>query len=114
MTAAEIPVPTAVSVQPEPDGRLAQLLGEYDAAKAWADEANARFEAVKDGIKAELAAAAPGVDQVDVASPSLQQPLRLVHVERWSLDSKRMKAEDPESYVRYARKSGTWQLRAVK
>lgn len=106
--------PTIPQVAVEPGTRLADLLAMYDHLKAQADEAGQRFDTVKNAIKAELAAAAPGAPQVDVAHSALTQPLRLSYVESWRLDAKRMKAEAPETYVRYAAKSGSWQLRGVK
>jgi hypothetical protein len=106
--------PTIPTVTVEPGSRLDDLLALYDQLKAQADEAEQRFETVKNAVKAELAAAAPGAPQVDVAHPALAQPLRLSYVEAWRLDAKRMKAEAPELYVTYAAKSGSWQLRGVK
>ncbi len=102
------------TVKVEPGSRLEDLLATYDHLKAQADEAAERFETVKTAIKVELAAAAPGVAQVDVAHQSLAQPLRLSWVESWRLDARRMKVDDPATYVQYAVKGGSWQLRGVK
>jgi hypothetical protein len=98
----------------EPGSRLEALLAAYAELKPEADEAATRLKSVTDGIKAELAAAAPGALQVDVAHPALAQPLRLSYVESWALDTKRLKAEDPETYVRYARKGSRWELRGLR
>lgn len=102
-----------VSVTPEPGGRLEQLLAQYDDLKAKADEAAARLKTITDGIKAEGAAWGDpvGATAVEFVSPYLAAPLRLSYVESWRLDAKRMKAEDPETYVRFAVKGGSWQLR---
>lgn len=106
--------PTIPQVKVEPGSRLDDLLAMYDQLKAAAEEAEARFDTVKNAIKFELGALGGGAPQVDVAHSALTQPLRLSYVESWRLDAKRMKAEAPETYVRYAAKSGSWQLRGVK
>jgi hypothetical protein len=97
----------------EPGSRLEDLLATYARLKPAADEAASRLKAVTDAIKVELTTAVPGVPKVDVAHESLAQPLRLSWVEKWDLDSKRMKAEDPATYVKWARKGGSWQLRGI-
>lgn len=104
----------ASSVNVAPGSRLEGLLATYARLKPEADEAAARLKTVTDAIKVELTAAAPGAQRIDVAHDTLAQPLRLAYVERWDLDTKRLKAEAPETYVRYARKGGTWVLRGVK
>jgi hypothetical protein len=108
------PTLPAVLVGVEPGSRLDDLLAAYAVVKPQADELADRLKALTDGIKAELAAAAPSETKVDVAHPALPQALRLSYTERWDLDTRRMKAEEPETYVRFARKSGRWELRGVK
>lgn len=109
-----------VAVRAEPDSRLEQLLAQHDVLKAAADEAAARFKAVADAIKVEAQTAAYDAErdhsptEINITSPYLDAPLRLSYVERWTLDAKRMKAEDPATYVTYARKSGSWVLKAVQ
>jgi hypothetical protein len=103
-----IPVP---AVQPTPGSRLDDLLAVYAGLKPQADEIATRLKTVTDAIKTELLAAAPGAQRVDVAHTALAQPLRLSYVETWTLDTKRLKAENPALYVAYARKGGSWQLR---
>ena len=100
----------------EPGSRLDDLLATYAHLKPEADELAGRLKSVTDAIKAELSLTILGTPalQVDVAHVALAQPLRLSYVERWDLDTKRMKVEDPEAYVRFARKSGRWELRGVK
>ena len=105
--------PPIPRITPEPGSRLDDLLAEFAALKPQLDELTTRLDTVKAGIKAELAAAAPGHQQVDTTSEALAQPLRLSYVESWRLDAKRMKSEDPATYVRYAVKGGRWELRAV-
>ncbi|GLW32252.1 hypothetical protein [Actinoplanes regularis] len=102
------------SVQPEPGSRLDDLLAAYAELKPRADELATRLKTITDAIKAELTAARPGAQYIGVDHPALVQPLRLTYVESWTLDSKRLKAENPELYVTYARKGGSWQLRGVK
>jgi hypothetical protein len=109
-----VSAPLSSYVTVEPGSRLEELLATYAVLKPQADELTAQLKAVTDGIKTEMSAAAPGAQKVDVAHPALAQPLRLSYSERWDLDARRMKAEDPETYVRFARKSGRWELRGVK
>ena len=40
--------------------------------------------------------------------------LTLTYSESWRIDAKRLKAEDPETYVRYAKKGGSWSMRPAK
>lgn len=97
----------------EPGSRLEDLLATYAHLKPQADEAASRLKAVTDAIKVELTTAVPDAPRIDVAHEALPQALRLSYVESWTLDSKRMKAEDPATYVRFARKGGSWQLRGI-
>lgn len=98
-------------VQPEPDSRLSALLAEYEQAKPAADEAEKRLKTITDAIKAELTAAAPGATEIDVAG---HVPVHLSGREEWRLDTKALKAEDPQTYVRFARKSTKWVLTRAK
>lgn len=103
-------VTPAVQIAPPADSRLQQLHALYGPAKAKADAAAAELKAVTDGIKAELAAAAPeGSTKVDLLSP-VGPPLRLDYRESWRIDSRKLKREAPELYVRYARQSHGWYL----
>jgi hypothetical protein len=101
--------PTNVKVAP--GSRLEDLLATYAHLKPQADELADRLKSVTDAIKAELTAAAPEALKIDVAHEALAAPLRLSYVESWTLDSKRLKAEQPALYVTYARKGGKWELR---
>jgi hypothetical protein len=96
-----------------PGSRLDDLLSAYAQLKPQADEAATRLKSVTDAIKTELMAAAPEARRVDVDHSALTQPLRLSYVEGWRLDAKRLKGDDPATYVRYATKSGKWDLRGV-
>jgi hypothetical protein len=97
----------------QPGSRLDDLLATYADLKPRVDELAGRLKAVSDGIKAELQAQAPEAQRVDVAHDALAQPLRLSYVESWRLDTKQLKAEQPETYVRYAIKGGKWELRGL-
>jgi hypothetical protein len=111
MTTDLVPA-SAVNVQP--GSRLEDLLATYARFKPEADEAAARLKTITDAIKVELTAAAPGAQRIDVAHETLPQPLRLAYIESWRVDTKRLKAEAPETYVRFAIKGGKWDLRGVK
>jgi hypothetical protein len=121
MTTSEAQIPTQASppavtptISPEPDTRLDQLAAEYAALKPLADEYAARLESIKDGIKAELAAAAPGATKVLLACIYLEKPLQLVARTSWRVDMKKLKAEQPETYVRYAVQSTSWSLGSTR
>ena len=102
------------TITPAPDSRLAQLLAEFEAAKRAAEAAHERLNMIKDGIKAELTAAAPGAEKVRVHSDHLTQPLQLSARTEWRIDARRLKAEDPVTWVRYARRVTSWRLESVR
>lgn len=106
--------PTFVQVPASATERLAALHASYADAKAQADAAAERLAAIKDGIKAELAALAPEGSTKIALLGSDGPPLTLVHSESWRVDARKLKAEDPETYVRYAKKSESWTLAAAK
>jgi hypothetical protein len=101
------PMPT---VTPETDSRLDFLCAEYEAARAKAEEAKARLEELTDGIKTELAKAAPGHEKVLLASPYLNSMLKLELRSRWTVDTKALKRHDPVAYVTYAQQASSWYL----
>lgn len=106
------PTTETVKVEPTPGSRLEQMHAAYADAKAAADDATEKLKAITDAIKLELSQAAPeGATKVDLVGPG--PSLRLSWSETWRFDSRRFKAEDPETYVRYAKKSGAWTLRAA-
>lgn len=102
----------AYTVVAQPDTKLAILQAAYVDAKAKAEAAAADLKAITDGIKYELGQAAPEQTRIELTGPA-GPTLRLAYSERWTLDSKRMKAEDPLTYVRYAKKGGAWSLTKV-
>lgn len=93
--------------------RLEQLAEAYAVAKPAADAAKEHLDAITDAIKLELTMAAPGALRVDFTASCLDVPLRLQSKTSWRLDSTRLKTEAPELYVRYAKQSSYWELRAV-
>lgn len=101
-------------VQAEPESRLEALAAQYDEAKSAAEAAAARLKDITDAIKLELTNAAPGAPKVDLVSSALSAPLRLSAVTSWRLDTKRMKAEAPDTYVRFAVQSTSWRLERAK
>jgi hypothetical protein len=111
MSAPTVPTNQTAIVKSQPETRLDALAAEYAQLKPLADATNARLKEITDGIKAELAVAAPGKTSVDFVSPMLDRPLRMTAKTSWRLDSKRLKAEDPGTYVKYAVQSTSWELR---
>jgi hypothetical protein len=116
MTAQEeAPIePKPVQVTPQADSRLEQLHAMYETLKANKDEAEKQLKAVTDAIKSEVSAMLPQGSTAATITGQAGPPLALTWVESWRLDSRKMKAEDPETYVRYATKSGTWKLEKVR
>lgn len=101
------PVPV---VNYEPGSRLEQLHAEYIAAKAAESDAKKRATAATDALKLELTQAAPDQPKIELEG-SAGPRLHLGYVETWRFDSTRFKKDDPFTYVKYAKKSGSWTLR---
>lgn len=101
-----------VQVKPDAGSRLEQLHASYAGAKAALDEATTQVRAITDAIKLELTTAAPDQTRIELVGEGAPA-LRLSWTTSWRFDSRRLKAEDPELYVRYAKPSGTWVLKAV-
>jgi hypothetical protein len=90
------PVPAAAVVNPTLDSRLDALAAEYAV------------------LKSELSQQmAPGSTQVTLTSPHLRQPLQLARRTVTRLNSKRLKAEQPEIHAQYSSDQTEWHLRAV-
>jgi hypothetical protein len=102
------------TVRPAAGSRLDQLAGLYAAAKQAAEVAVEQLETLTTAIKVELTMAAPDAPRVDLVHAALPAALRLQAKTSWRLDTGRLKAEQPELYVRYAKQSTAWELRAVK
>lgn len=108
----QTPAPTVVDSSA--DDRLAQLHAQYADLKAAADEAASRFKACTDAIKYALQQrAAEGAQKITLVGNS-GPALALTYTERWTIDSRKLKAEDPLTYVKYAKKGGSWSLRVAQ
>lgn len=107
------PVPAVPTITPEPDSRLDQLAAEYAALEPLATEYAARLAAIKNGIKAELATAAPEQQKILLRSSHLAAPLKLEARTSARLDTKALKRELPGVYAHYATASTTWYLVTV-
>lgn len=105
---------TAPVVRPDPDTRLDQLAAEYASLKPLADEYVARLKTIIDGIKAELVALYPEQSEIVLVGSTVPLPLRLEAVTQWRLDTKTLKKDKPEIYVRFAKQSTSWRLCQVK
>jgi hypothetical protein len=101
-------------VRPAPDTRLDQLAAEYASIKPLADEYTARLKTITDGIKTELVALHPDREEILLVGSTVPLPLRLEAVSSWRLDSKTLKKEKPEVWVRFARQSTSWRLSQQK
>lgn len=113
MTTSAPPAPPA-RVKPEPGSRLEQLAALHDELKAKAEQASQDYEAVKEAIKSELASAAPGSTKVVLESDELVKPLTMSHRTEWRIDSRKLKAEDPTTWVRYAKQVESWRLERAR
>lgn len=102
-----------LTIVPGVGSRLSQLHYAYAEAKAAADEAASRLKGITDAIKAELTAQAPDKTRLVLKSPN-GPALALTYAESWRVDATRLKKENPLIYVTYAKKSGSWSLRAVR
>lgn len=103
----------STEITPQPETRLEALTAQYDLAKAEVDKAGEALKAITDGIKHELRTAAPGETSILLTSDLLARPLLLAQIESWRVDAKKLKAEDPLTYVRFATKSFSWSMRPV-
>ncbi len=110
--ATAIPGPPLVTAAP--DTELAQLVAEYDRLDVEVKERTAELESVKARLKVALQEAHPGQSEVLLTAPGLVKPLKMWFQEKWSLDSKRLKNEAPEIWVRWAKKGGSWYFGRTK
>lgn len=115
LASAPPPPPQVPLVTPETDSRLDQLAARYETAKAEKEAAEKALKEITDGIKAELSQRHPGQTEVLLSSPHLTSgPLQLKAVPKWSIDSKKLKVEDPVTYTRWARQSTSWYLNQLR
>jgi hypothetical protein len=110
----DAPLPPWRIVAP-PGSRLEQLLDQLGDARARADEAEAFAKSVADSIKAEVIPQAPrGTTSIIVAGTAYRPEFIVRWTETWRLDSKRLKAENLVTWVKYAVKGGTWKLEKAR
>lgn len=102
--------PTA-QIQGSADTRLGRLHAQYPELKAAKEAAEQALKDCTDGIKLEVSTLTGGALRAELAATATAPALTLTYGERWSLDSKRLKAEDPDAYVAFAKPSGTWTLK---
>lgn len=104
--ATAIPGPPLVTAAP--DTELAQLVAEYDRLDVEVKARSTELESVKARIKVALQEVKPGESEVLLTAPGLAKPLKMWFQEKWTLDTKRLKNEAPEIWVRWAKKGGSW------
>jgi len=100
-------------VRPRPETRFEQLCAEYDRLKPLVVQYTAELKAVTDALKIEMISEQPHADRILLHSQFLATPLQLLHTTAWRLDSKQLKRDLPETWVRYATQSSSWRLEAV-
>lgn len=112
--AAEAPIvePSPVEVDSGSDEKLAQLHAMYADLKAAADDATSKLKAVTDAIKLELTSRDQDARRFTLTGES-GPALALTHSTSWRLDSRALKRDEPETWVRYAKQSGSWTLRVA-
>ena len=82
-----------------------------EAARATEAEAKARAKQIGDAIKSEAVALAPeNTRSIIIAGGPGIPDWHCHYVESWRLDTKRMKDDEPLTYVRFAVQSGTWKI----
>lgn len=112
MTEQTTQTPPPVVVDPPADTRLATLHAAYADAQAAYNEAKARLDAIKDGIKLELTAAAPeGTAQFELRGAGTALSLAWQTSRRF--DTKRFAREQPGVYDSYRVESGSWVLKSI-
>lgn len=102
--------PSPLIVESSSSDRLSQLHAMYAGVKAKADAAAAELKVVTDAIKLELTTLDPNARRFTLTGED-GPALALTYSTSWRLDSKKLKVDDPETYVRYAKQSGSWSLR---
>jgi hypothetical protein len=106
-------------LHPERSSNLGKLCAAYSLAKPRADEAAKQLEQIVDAIKVEMTNAVaddPAYQQgepIVCLADVLATPLRLSYRKSWYLDVKSLKAQDPHTYVKWAKQRGVWQLAQV-
>lgn len=101
-------------VQPTDDpatgtSRMIALRAEYAAADKAAKAAAERLATAKAKLKTALTDATGGALRSALHVPGFP-PVLLTYSERWTVDSKALKAEQPVIYVAYAKQGTAWTL----
>lgn len=94
--------------------KLETMLAMLENAKADADEAAGRFRDLKSDIKAEVTGLVPGRERIILKSRFLSAPWIVRSQESWVIDSKMLKAVDPFTWAKFAKKTQAWYLEAIK
>lgn len=111
---AQQAAPATVALAAAPGSRLEELQAGYEAAKAAAEDATTRFEALTKALKAEMAAAAPqGSTDIALAAAPGRPRLKMTWKTPYRFDAKRFLADHPDLYVRYEKQGGHWELRVA-
>lgn len=88
---------------------LADLRVAYAEAAAAKKRADEREAGLKAKLKAALTEATGGALRSALHVPGFP-PVLLTYSERWTVDSKALKAEQPVIYVQYAKQGSSWTL----
>lgn len=88
----------------EPESKLEGLLADLEQAVAVSKEAQAIERRIKDDIKTEVSGRAPGRERIIIKSKYLSTPWTMQWRERWTIDSKMLKAVEPLIWVKFAKK----------
>lgn len=112
---SDLPVapPQTTAIEAQPGSLLEEYHAEYADAKAAADAAKTRLDAIVEKLKVELTQALADSRRIVVRSPG-QVPIGLTYVEANRFNSKRFKEENPSVYKHYVEPSGSWRLAQVK
>jgi len=108
------PADAAPVLRPTEGSRLDALLARYADLKPQVEDLKEQLETLTTAIKAEAVTAVPDTPAITLSTPHLAHLLEVTYRESWRLDSKRLKADDPTTWVRYAKRSGSWRLDPVK
>jgi hypothetical protein len=119
---AQPPVKVRKRFEPEPGSRLAALFMQLPQLEAEKKESAEKLDACKKAIQQEIAAtitdASDMPDQFDIpADPYGGWPAYTLAAREgaWGLDTEAMKTQEPETYVKFARRGRPyWDLRRVQ
>jgi hypothetical protein len=103
-----------MGITPVPGSVLDELLSQHHAARAAAEEAAGRLKSLTDRIKAELTMAHPGTGGFEIAGTPHRPALTMSWVQTVRLDTRAMKEQEPQTYVRFALFGGRWELRPAR